>query len=63
MAYEKEERGKKGVHSFWMRGNACIFDMMVTDYDAARYRRPRIAKVLERGKKEKKKSTRRSAGP
>ena len=61
MAYKKEERGKKGVHRFWRRGTACFFDMLVTDSDTARHRGPPIAKVLERGGKEKKRSTRRNA--
>ena len=39
-AEKKEYRGEKGVQSFWRRGTACIFYMLVTDLDAARHREP-----------------------
>ena len=37
-ADEKEERGDKVFHSFWRRGTACIFNVLVTDSEAARNR-------------------------
>ena len=63
MAYEKEDMGDKVVHIFWRRGTACIFDVQVTDSDAARHRGDPTAKVLEKGGKEKENIIRRSAGP
>ena len=62
-ADEKEEKGEKGVQNFLRRGTTCIFDVLVTDLDAARHRGPPTAKVLERGGKEKNKSIRSSTGP
>ena len=52
-ADEKEEKGEKGDHNFLRRGTTYIFDVLVTDLDAARHRGPPTAKVLERGGKKR----------
>ena len=57
MANEKEERGNKRVRIFWRIGTACIFDVRITDLDAARHRGASTAKVLEREERRKRKST------
>ena len=54
-AQEKEERGEKGVHRLWRHGMACIFEMRITDSDAARNRGVTTDKVLEKNEREKKK--------
>ena len=50
-AEKKEEQGDKGVHSFWRRGKSYIFDVRITDLDAAREKGPSIDKILERNEK------------
>ena len=51
---EKEDRRDKGVHSFWRRGTAFIFDVLITDSDVARNRGAPTEKILEMNEKEKK---------
>ena len=48
-ADKEEERGDKGFHIFLMRGIACIFDVRITDLNAARHRGAPTSKVLKRG--------------
>ena len=43
---EKEDRGYKGVHIFLQQGKACIFDVRITDSDAARNREVPPDKIL-----------------
>ena len=47
-------RGDVGVHGFWTRGATAIFDVRVTDVDAASNVRIAPARVLARQEKEKK---------
>ena len=49
-----EERGDAAVHGFWKRGRPCIFDVRITDTQAATYRNRDYAKVLAKAEKEKK---------
>ena len=51
---EKEERVYKGLHSFWRRGTACIFDVRITDLDTASNRETTPDKILEKKEKENK---------
>ena len=51
----QELLGDLGVHGFWRRGTTAIFDIRVTDTDAAGYRRKDPAKVLADQEKAKKK--------
>ena len=48
MSEEKEECGDKGMQSFWRHRMACIFDVGITDSDAASIRVVPIDKVLEK---------------
>ena len=41
-----DARGDKGMHSFWIRGMACIFGICMMDSDAAKYRRSLGVTVL-----------------
>ena len=49
------EWGDKAVNSFWRRGTAYIFDVRITDSDAASNRGEPTAKILERNETGKKK--------
>jgi len=48
-------RGDVAVHGFWRRGTTAIFDVRVTDTDAAYHRHRDPAKILARHESEKKK--------
>jgi len=47
-------RGDIGAYGFWRRGTTTIFDVRITDTDAASWRHMSTAKVLRRQEKEKK---------
>jgi len=49
-----ELHGDVAVHGFWKRGTTAIFDIRVTDTDAASYRQTEPSKVLARHEREKK---------
>jgi hypothetical protein len=49
-----ELQGDVAVHGFWSRGTTTIFDIRVTDTDAATYRTRDPKKVLQGQEKEKK---------
>ena len=49
---EKEERGEKGVHSFWRQGTVCISYVQIKDSNADKERGEPPDKILEKNKKE-----------
>ena len=51
---ETDGRGYKGVHSFWWRGMACIFDVQNTAPNAARNTEAPPENMLEKNDKEEK---------
>jgi hypothetical protein len=48
------DRGDVGVHGFWCRGHTAIFDIHITDMDAASYLSSSTSKILVTQKKAKK---------
>jgi len=51
---QPELRGDVAAHGFWKRGTTTIFDIRVTDTDAASYRATDPKKVIQRHEREKK---------